>query len=245
MKITLTEIFSLCDSIPDDVEMVTETGICLASGGMVFVQAEYKKKSIKPYRGAIFEVRIPVNNNDTTNNFYVAVRQKDGSLRWKERKGEIVTENEKKYYVFETNVLGGFNCDAPIPGCNINSDQYYTLKTWTKSSSVRCYINNQFSFFTARRISRRKFAIPSNVSPEDIYIAASGYKDFYLPHFLLKFIPFYYKLFDNHFITKKVFKLSELKYKSKRKFYKVRRRDFRIGYWKQLRNSYRQTMKCK
>lgn len=245
VKITINEMFSLCDSIPDDVLTVTETGVCLASGGMVFVQAEYKKRPIKPGRKAMFEVRIPVNNNDTTNNFYVAVRQKDGTLRWRERKGDIITDNGKKYYVFETNVLGGFNCDVPIPGCNIDGVSYYTIKTWTQSSSVRFYFNNQFSFFTARNIKRRKYAIPSTVSPEQIYIAASGYKYFYFPQYLLDLMTFNFEGDNNDFITKKVYRLSDLKYKPGRKLYKLKKRNFELGYTRQLRDRFRQTMKCK
>lgn len=244
VKINILEIFSLCDSIPEDVETVTETGVCLASGGMVFVKAEYKKKAIKPNRNAMFEVRIPVINNDTNYNFYIAVRQKNGTIRWRERKGSIISEDGRKYYVFETNVLGGFNCDVPIPGCDMNIDQYYTLKTWTKFCSVRYYVDNQFSVFNARELSYKKYAIPSNVSPDQIYVTCLGYKGFYFPQFFEYLLPWTWYGESYIFVTKKPYKLSELKYKKSRKLYKLRRRNFQYGGLEQLQENYRNNMRC-
>lgn len=236
VKITINEIFSLCDSIPDELETVSETGVCLASGGMVFLQAEYKKKRVKLNGKALFEVKIPVMNNDTSFKFFIAVRQRNGKLRWKERKGEILNENGKIYYVFETNTLGGFNVDMKIPGCNMNDSNFYTLKTWTNNSRVRFYVNNQFSFFTAREIKYRKFAIPSSFSPENIYVSVYGTR-------------FNWNLFwggsGYSYITHRVYKLSEMKYKKRRKMYKLKFKFLELGEQKRQQNQIKKAMKCK
>ena len=228
VTIKINEIFSMCDSIPDDVETVTETGICLASGGMVFIQAEYKKKSIRTGRNALFEVRIPVLNNDTSFNFYVAVRQRNGKLRWREQKKTIMTVGGKTYFVFETNVLGGFNCDVPIPGCDMNSDYRYVLKTWTLESNVRFFIEGEFAFFTARELSRRKFSIPANVPPEKILVMVTGYKSTHTPWPLS---------IEVDFITKRLYRLSEFKYKKRKNFYKLKFKHLEVYRRAAVRNA--------
>lgn len=236
VKITINEIFSLCDSIPDELETVSETGVCLASGGMVFLQAEYKKKRARLNGRALFEVKIPVMNNDTSFKFFIAVRQRNGRLRWKERKGEILNENGKIYYVFETNTLGGFNVDMKIPGCNMNDSNFYTLKTWTKNSRVRFYVNNQFSFFTAREIKYRKFAIPASFNPENIYVSVYGTR-------------FNWNLFWSgsgySYITHRVYKLSEMKYKKRRKMYKLKFKHLELGEQKRQQDQIKKAMNCK
>ncbi len=215
---------------------MSETGVCLASGGMVFLQAEYKKKRARLNGRALFEVKIPVMNNDTSFKFFIAVRQRNGRLRWKERKGEILDENGKIYYVFETNTLGGFNVDMKIPGCNMNDSNFYTLKTWTKNSRVRFYVNNQFSFFTAREIKYRKFAIPSSFSPENICVSVYGTR-------------FNWNLFwggsGYSYITHRVYKLSEMKYKKRRKMYKLKFKFLELGEQKIQQDQIKKAMNCK
>jgi hypothetical protein len=235
VEIKINEIFSMCDSIPEELQTVTETGICLASGGMAFVQAEYKKKPIRASVGAKFEVRIPVLNNDTSFRFYIAV-QKNGTIKWRERKGTKQLENGQLYYVFETNVLGGFNCDAPIPGCNVNSENSYKIKTWTRYSTVRFYVDGQFSFFTAPAApgSAKKYTIVNTASPENIYVYAEGGKNFLLPFHTL-----------HGFVTKDVYKLSDLKYNKRKNMYKLSRSKFKSGSFPQLRSQRKQKMKCK
>jgi hypothetical protein len=218
--IEIIELSTYCDSIPDDVETITENGVCLASGGMAFISATYKKKPVKKSFEGAFEVKVPIQKNDSTMDFYIAVKQKNGKLRWKKSDGKIITEYGKKYYVYETNILGGFNCDKEIPGCNVDNKNIYIIKTWVKIPKVKYYIKDKFSFYNAPEISKRKVSIPATISPNDIYIEVKGYKAFSLRHFRQKQVGGFYE-------TKQIYTLSDLKYNSRKKQYKLKAKFFK------------------
>ncbi len=211
--IEIKELSTYCDSIPDDLETVTENGVCLASGGMAFISATYKRKPVrKSFEGA-FEVKVPIQKNDTTMDFYIAVKQKSGKLRWKKADGKVVTENGKKYYTYETNVLGAFNCDKEIPGCNVDNKNVIIVKTWVKDARLKFYLKDKFSFYNARPISRKRFVIPATLSPTDIYIESYGFK----------MAVGHYGIYE----TKQIYTLSDLKYNSRKKQYKLRAKNYK------------------
>ncbi len=222
VNIQIKELSSYCDSIPDDVETLTDNGICLASGGMAFISATYKKKPVKKSFKDAFEVKIPIQQNDSTMDFYIAVKQKNGKIRWKKSDGKMITENGKKYYVYETNYISSFgmNCDRIIPGCNIDNENVFIIKTWVKRTTVKYYFKNKFSFYSAKPISKRRVSIPATINPDDIYIEVEGFKVFSLRHYRQKkFGPFYE--------TKQVYALSELKYNPRKKQYKLKAKYFK------------------
>lgn len=239
VDIQIKELSTYCDSIPDDVETLTENGICLASGGMAFISATYKKKLTKKSFKDAFEVKIPIQKNDSTMDFYTAVRQKNGIIRWKKSDGKIITEKGIKYYIYETNYIAtlGVNCDKTIPGCKIDVENGYTLKTWVKLGSVKYYIKDKFSFYTARRISKRQFSIPSTINPDQIYIEVLGIKAFSIRHYRNK-------KFSGEFETKKIYSLSELSYNSRKKRYKIRAKFFKIRTSKINERQIKQKMNC-
>lgn len=172
LDIRITEMFSYCDSIPEDLMTATTTGVCLQSGGMAMLEVFYKKKSKRDLRQS-FTVMIPVNNNDTSFRFYVS-RRIGGQIRFQEAKGKIVNENGRMYYQFKTNQLGTFNADRPIVGCNIDQGSYYRLKIWPAWGKVRIYLKNGFGFMQAVRYRRRGYRIPDTLAPDELWVQAQG-----------------------------------------------------------------------
>ena len=238
IMIEIKELSTYCDSVPDDIETITENGICLASGGMAFISATYKKKPVRKSFEAAYEVKVPIQQNDTTMDFYIAVKQKNGKLRWRKSNGKIVTENGKKYYVYETNVLGAFNCDKIIPGCNVDNENYYIIKNWMPYSPVKFYLKDKFGFYKSREISKKRVAIPAGLSPDEIYIECSGIKWFSLKHF--------FGSPNVNYETKTIYKLSELKYNARKKQYKLRARNYKVtGTFGGKKSQLKEFMNCK
>jgi hypothetical protein len=239
VDIQIKEISTYCDSIPDDIETVTDNGVCLASGGMAFISATYKKKPTKKSFKDAFEVKIPIQKNDSTMDFYTAVRQKNGIIRWKKSDGKIITEKGIKYYIYETNYIAslGVNCDKTIPGCKIDIENGYILKTWVKLGRVNYYIKDKFSFYNARQISKRQFSIPATINPDQIFIEVLGIKAFSLRHYRDK-------KFSGRFETKKIYSLSELSYNSRKKRYKISAKYFKIRTTRINERQIRQKTNC-
>lgn len=234
ITIEIKDLTGYCDSLPEDVEMATENGVCLESGGMAFISATYKKKPTKKSFENAFEVKIPIQNNDTTMDFYIAVRPKNGGkLRWRKANGKIISENGKKYYTYETNFLGGFNCDKVVGNCNVDSKDFYIIKTWLKYSSTKYYLKNKFAFFTAKQIGKRRIAIPAKVNPNDIYFYSKGYK-------LFSFRYFGTALFE----TKKIYTLSDLEFNGKKNYYKLKAKHYKPRQPKSKENKLKELMNC-
>jgi co-chaperonin GroES (HSP10) len=222
VEIRLTEMYSYCDSIPDDLMTATSNGVCLRSGGMAQIEVFYKKRS-KKIMGRPIEVMIPVKDNDTTFQFYVAVR-KGGNLLFEEAKGKIVSENGKKYYVFKQSRLVTINCDKPIPGCNI-FEKGYKLKVWPSYGTVRVFLKDGFSFVRATNYIRRRkvFSIPKLSTPNNIIVEMGGWKN-QLKGTTLSQYPYR---------TDKVYILAELRTKSKNERYRLKKQNFIEGNIKQ------------
>jgi hypothetical protein len=84
---------------------------------MLFARPVVNGQDVKPRKGMKIKYMIPAINNflDKDMKLYVEQRTKKGELRWEAIPVEVKFEGVgEKYYVFEADVMTGFNIDKPL-----------------------------------------------------------------------------------------------------------------------------------
>jgi hypothetical protein len=117
IKITTKEYNTTCDLVNSNVTMITDSGDCLTSGGMVFLKFTSDTVEVHPNAGYTIRISIPASHNiiDKEMQVYVA-REKNGAVRWSLTTMTLMHDKSKGryYYEFESDSIRGFNIDKTI-----------------------------------------------------------------------------------------------------------------------------------
>lgn len=117
ISFNIQEYTSRCDLINSNINMLTDSGDCLTSGGMLFIRPMVDTVELQPGKGKRVRIKIPAVNNriDPDMNVYVARRVKD-VIVWQKKDIRLRTDDDAgiMYYVFDTDSLLGLNIDKTL-----------------------------------------------------------------------------------------------------------------------------------
>lgn len=200
INFTIKEAFTPCQIISQGLTTMDNNGGCLQTGGMVFFDVTYNFNKVNPSGDKKLEVWIPTNNPDEKMEVYIP---ESGAWKSYQAELELRQKDGKYYYVFETDLIGGFNIDKLIGPCPKNGPLVKTRM----GKNQQVFLNYGDSTITeGSPVDKKTYQMPdfqSNLSPKLVAIAVSG---------------------NYVYIANK--ETGKIKYKSKKNKYILRARDY-------------------
>jgi len=173
----VTEIYSLCDMLNNNVLTRATNGDCLTSAGMVFVKPTIDGVEIQPNKGMLVKIKIPTKGGilDKSMKLYGGVKDENNKMVWKDLTPEVSYEEYgNQFYVFKVDTLSTFNLDKPM-GIICKKDGP-KIKIPKLKGAVICqtYPNEKF-LAIAEKTSERKFVLDKFVDDKKPQITVVAY----------------------------------------------------------------------
>lgn len=147
IKIQTKEFNTTCDLVNSNISMITDSGDCLTSGGMVFLTFTFDTIEVHPNAGYTIRISIPASHNiiDKEMQVYVA-KEKNGVVRWTLTNMSIMHDKTRGryYYEFETDSIRGFNIDKTIRARCEEDGPLVKVKGFKKCSVYMTYPNEMY-----------------------------------------------------------------------------------------------------
>jgi hypothetical protein len=177
INFNVTEIYTLCDMLNNNVMTRATNGDCLTSAGMVFVKPTIAGVEVQPNIGMLVKIRIPTNGGvlDKSMKLYGGVKDENNKMIWKDLTPEVSYEEYgNQFYVFKVDTLSTFNLDKPM-GIICKKDGP-KIKIPKLKDAVICqtYPNEKF-LAIAEKVNKRKFVLDKFVDSKKPQITVVAY----------------------------------------------------------------------
>ena len=205
LNFKISEAYNPCDMLAQGLNTMNTGGSCLQSGGMVFMNVTYKTKQVRSNGREKLEIWIPTENPDDKMEVYIPSKKK-GITQWQteKKKPQVKKEDGKYFYVFQTSLKDGWNIDKLMGPCPATGPLVKTKG----SKQQNVYVNSGTSITGSNYVKGKIYQTFDMQGQDTLKVTAiASTKD------------------NQTFVAHK--KLSELKYRPRKKMYCLRKRDYK------------------
>lgn len=157
----VTEVYTVCDMLNNNVLTRAVNGECLTSAGMLFVKPTIAGVEVQPNKGKLVKIKIPTKGGilDKSMTLYGGVKNPDGTIVWKNLAPEIsYQEQGNQFYVFKVDTLSTFNLDKPL-GIICKKDGHKIKIPGFRNVIITQTYPNERYLSVAEKNTKRKFTL--------------------------------------------------------------------------------------
>ena len=208
IRFEVTEIYSRCDMLKNNITTRSRNGDCLVSAGMLYVKAIYDGVEIQPNKEKYVRIKLPTNGKvlDNQMSIYAKFKDKSGEIIWDTINSELTySDDEATYYLFETDTLFDLNLDKPIGVKCEKNGPIVKIPKLKEAMVVQLYPNENYLAVAEQR-STRKFALDElkfDNKPFLIVIGKDKNNKPFIAHGYFKDLPSRDWFWFNRYIVKK------------------------------------------
>ncbi|MBL7914772.1 MAG: OmpA family protein [Bacteroidia bacterium] len=177
IKFDVTEVYTVCDMLNNNVLTRAINGDCLTSAGMLFVRPTIAGVEVQPNKGKLVKIKIPTKGGalDKSMTLYGGVKNVDGTIVWKNLSPEVsYQEDGNQFYVFKVDTLSTFNLDKPM-GIICKKDGHKVKIPGFRNVIITQTYPNERYLSIAEKNTKRRFTLDKVVKEKKPLITIVGF----------------------------------------------------------------------